>query len=257
MTTALNFSLGEYSLDFDETGKLAELLFSQKHSLLNKCDYRMDIGEGKFFIPFGWDECFPTIESHNEFPVMGILVRNKPELVKTKNAITQIWKMRNFQAVRVFSVKESNKLNTPTSALNAPPSALEMRFSVKNTGDRPVEFLWASHSVFGLDGMEEIILSDGKVLSEFSMDGSSSKTFSKTTNPLMIKKKEITVTMETDQPFWGIWFNRGGWPEDAKNAFVCIGIEATNCDSDSPKGTMLATGETFEGRVEINVIQNE
>lgn len=244
MTTALNFSLGEYSLNFDETGKLAELIFNQKHSLLNKCAYRMDIGGEKFFMPFGWDECFPTIEPHSVFPVMGILVRNKPETIKTKNAVTQIWKLRDFQAVRVFSVKESNKIN-------APPSVLEMRFSVKNTGDRPAEFLWASHSVFGLDGMEEIILSDEKKLDKFSLDGSSSKTFSKTTNPLVIKKKEITITMKTDQPFWGIWFNKGGWPEDAKNAFVCIGIEATNCDSDSPKGAMLATGETFEGRVEI------
>ena len=80
-----------------------------------------------------------------------------------------------------------------------------------------------------------------------------SKTFLDNTEPVELSYRGFVVTLTTDQPYWGLWLNRGGWPANNAEPFGCLGVEATNAPGEQPAGRWLGRGETFSGQVRLDV----
>jgi len=230
-------TIGDFRLLFEQGGKLRGLQAAGGHELLHQSDYRFDCGEGRGFVPGGWDECFPTIDPWGTSPVMGELIGSVPALSVARNRVQQIWENKSYRASRAFS--------------STGPDKLEMTFSVENRTDRTREFLWASHALFTLHGLESAVLPDGDMLRNFSLDGSCRKSFVKAGPPVVMKWGWGSVRLESDQPYWGIWLNRGGWPAGAPAGFGCVGIEATNTAGEIPAGSLVQPGACFRGRVTL------
>jgi hypothetical protein len=104
-----------------------------------------------------------------------------------------------------------------------------------------------------VQGLLRVRLAQDRVLDDFTRDSSCTKFFVRSCGPLILEREESVITLSTDQPLWGIWLNRGGWPKDAPAGFCCIGIEATNCDAEIPKGALLQPNEVFRGYVSLKM----
>jgi len=231
--------LGGWSLGFDPGGTLIKLSFRGGPPLLHWSDYDLDLGDGRIFHPRGWDECFPSIEAHGRSGVMGRLIGHEPVLSATRVEISQEWAFTDLTARRRFSSPSDH--------------TLLVRFEAKNTGALPLEYLWASHALFCVEGLLRVALAHDRVLDDFSPDGKCDKFFVPSSGPASLEREESVVTLSTDQPFWGIWLNRGGWPARAPAGFCCIGIEATNSAAEIPTGSFLQVNETFQGYVELEI----
>jgi hypothetical protein len=239
MAGATYCTLGAFQLDLAEDGKLAALL-AGPHEILNFTEYEFDLGDGRAFRPMGWDECFPTIEPFGESPVMGDLIGNAPDTVMSVHSVSQIWRTNRYMAKREFASRGA--------------SVLEVRFSVENTGGAEIEFLWASHALFCVEGLLEVQLPDGSMLDDFSLDGTCRKYFVAAGEPVRMRRADMTLALDTDQPYWGVWLNRGGWPATKPAGFAALGIEATNAQADSPQGAKIAAGGRFQGRVRLEIM---
>ncbi len=231
--------LGEWSLGFDPGGTLIELSHRGGPRWLHRSIYEFDLKDGRIFHPRGWDECFPSIDAHGQSGVMGRLIGNAPVLRVTKESITQEWLCPDMTASRTFSSRAEQ--------------ALLVSFEAKNTGALPMEYLWASHALFSVDGLLRVHLAHNRVLDDFSLDHSCGKFFVASSEPAILEREESVLTITTDQPFWGVWLNRGGWPADVPAGFCCIGIEATNCDAETPQGAVLRANEIFRGYVMLRI----
>jgi hypothetical protein len=231
--------IGPWSLGFEPGGTLIGLSCRGGPSLLHWSNYEFDLGDGRIFHPRGWDECFPTIEAYGQSGVMGGLVGRAPVLRVTKKSLSQEWALEGMTARRTFSSPDDK--------------TLLVHFTAKNTGSLPLECLWASHALFSVRGLLQVRLALNRVLDDFSLDHTCAKFFTTASGPVILEREEAVVTLSTDQPFWGIWLNRGGWPKGAPAGFCCIGIEATNCDAEIPKGSVLQANEIFRGQVKLEV----
>lgn len=234
----VNWILGRFTLSFEAGGKLEKLSCAGGPNWLNAYEWAIDLG-GKTFRPAGWDECFPTIDPYGQSPVMGELVCESPEMSFSSNEIHQTWVMPRFRATRTFSTDQAGRL--------------VMTFTAKNCSDQPLEYLWASHALFSVDSIRKVLLPDGQLLTEFHPNGSEKKSFIAANRPIMVQYETEYLILETDQPWWGIWFDRGGWPAGAEKPVVCLGLEATSTPAEHPAGFWLAVGETFSGRVQLAI----
>jgi len=231
----LQIEVGGFGLEFARSGKLTALVLPGGAAVLHQAEGAFDLGGGRLFRPGGWDECFPTIEPWNGSPAMGELVWAEPAIRAAPGGVEQVWTSPALVAARSFR---------PGAA-----GALEVGFRAENRSGRPLEFLWASHAVFALPGLAEVSLPDGRRLRDFAPDGSSAKFFVRSGNPVVLKRSDGELRLRTDQPWWGIWLNRGGWPAGRPAGFGCIGIEATNCAAERPRLTVLGAGASFRGTV--------
>ncbi len=227
-------TLGQFTLCFEESGKLRQLLLGDGLGLLHECRYGLDTGQGRVFNPSGWDECFPSIEPFEESASMGDLVWQTPQVYRAARQVEQVWQMPRYMAQRVFRATGRREL--------------EMIFRVR-TGEAPMRFLWASHALFSTDDLRSVALPDGQTLRDFSIDGTCRKCFARAGAPVVLERGTGRVHLETDQPYWGIWYNRGGWPRGRPAGFSCIGIEATTAAADAPTDGLIPAGGSFEGRV--------
>jgi hypothetical protein len=231
--------IGPFTLRFEPIGKMRQLLLRDGTNLLFETDYVREMGEGMYFNPAGWDECFPSIEPFQDAPTMGDLIWQAPQVHHADGQFEQVWNLPGYTAQRVFQPRGD--------------SGLEMIFRVK-TGFRPLPFLWASHALFSTDGLLSVLLPGGRRLDEFAPDGTCTKFFVRAGPPVVLERDGNRIHLETDQPFWGIWYNRGGWPIGAPGGFSCIGIEATSMSADAPTDAVLPAGGSFEGRVILRVV---
>jgi hypothetical protein len=197
------------------------------------------MGEDAHFNPAGWDESFPSIEPFEDVPTMGDLVWQAPQVCCADQQVEQVWTFPGYTAQRVFQ---------PLSS-----SGLEVIFRAR-TGPRPLRFLWASHALFSTEGMLAVLLPGGRRLEEFAIDHTCTKFFVRAGPPVVLEWRNHCVHLQTDQPYWGIWHNRGGWPVEAPAGFGCVGIEATNTAADAPADAFLPAGGSFEGRVMLRLV---
>jgi len=242
MACETHCTLGAFQLELAEDGKLVALL-AGAHEILSFTEYEHDFGAGRVFRPMGWDECFPTIEPFGDSPAMGDLVGRAPDVVTSLHAVSQIWRTNRYVAKREFASRGA--------------SVLEVRFSVENVSREEIEFLWASHALFSIEGLLEVELPDGSRLDDFSLDGTCRKYFVNAGEPVRMRRADMTLALDTDQPYWGIWLNRGGWPQSKPAGFAALGIEATNARSDSPQGAKIAPGARFQGWVRLEIMGEE
>jgi hypothetical protein len=128
-----------------------------------------------------------------------------------------------------------------------------MTFAVTNSQSHALEFLWASHALFGLKDLQAAKWNPDGWLSDFAVNGSERKLFVAGTAPVKLIYPTYGVTLTTDQPWWGIWINRGGWPAGTPQPLWCLGIEATNTPGEYPAGHRLPPGATFSGRVTVEI----
>jgi hypothetical protein len=128
---------------------------------------------------------------------------------------------------------------------------LELAFSVSNTTSLPVEFLWASHPMLAIDRLLRVDFPDGSRLEDFHPDGSERKWFIRTGAPVKIFYPGFTLELQTAQPWWGVWLDKGGWPVDRLGEVFCLGIEATNTAAEVPDGLILPPGEIFQGSLTL------
>ena len=232
-------SLGQFELHVEPSGKVRQIVLPDGTTLLHECDYGLDTGQGRVFRPCGWDECFPSIEPTGDIPTMGDLLWQAPQVYRIADQVEQVWQMPTCMAQRVFQLRS--------------PAELEMIFRVK-ASDTSLWFLWASHALFSINGLLSVLLPDGQRLDEFGLNGTCRKFFVQTGSPVCLERDTCRIHLETDQPHWGIWYNRGGWPMGEPARFACIGIEATNTPADSPAEETIPAGGSFEGRVILRVI---
>lgn len=231
--------LGRFTLQF-AGGKLEQLTVDETIPLLHTTDYLLPLETGRTFSPSGWDECFPTIDATATAPTMGWLIATAPAQTVRDGRVTQTWHLPACEATRTFSVDAAGRL--------------EVRFEAHNRTSVPLPFLWASHALFNVADVTEMMLPDGSALREFAVNGTCEKRFLRAAQPIRIRKQAMVLALETDQPFWGLWLNRGGWPADRPAGFCCIGIEATSAPSETPTGRQqLAPNNVFTGEVWLGV----
>jgi len=188
----------------------------------------------------GWDECFPTIEPFEQSPVMGELIGSVPEINFTDDGIlTQKWHSCRYEATRKFSLQDGN--------------SVRLDFVVRNIAGFSFPFLWASHALFAVGKADKCFLPDGVILDNFINDGTCRKWFVKNTAPVFIERGCYRIILSTDQPYWGVWLSRGGWPAVNKSGVVCLGLEATTTSSEIPLDLSLDAGEIFSGNVDLKV----
>ena len=228
-------------LSFRPDGKLEKVCLAGFPNLLHEWNLAVDLG-GKFFRPAGWDECFPTIEPYQGSPVMGELIGLSPEIYWQADSVEQLWHTTSSEARRRFSLETG--------------SCLVMSFQVTNQLGAPLEFLWASHALFSVASLAQVRLSDGSILSEFDNDGSEAKFFCANTKPIELVTPRNRAILTTDQPWWGIWLNRGGWPVGSPHPMCCLGLEATNTPGEYPNGQWLDAGAVFSGKVRIEIVSS-
>lgn len=235
--------LGSFTLAFAPGGKLEWLSLARGYNLLYEGQVAFDISGGLTYRIAGWDEIFPTIEPYGETPMMGWLVRFAPTLEREDRAVHQTWVAKDFRARRTFRLLEANQLN--------------LEFSVENTSSLPVEFLWASHPMLAIDRLLRVDFPDGSHLDDFSPDGSERKWFIRTGAPVKMIYPDFTIELQTTQPWWGIWLDKGGWPIEQRGKVHCLGIEATNTAAEVPDGLILPPGEEFHGSLTLAWVTNK
>lgn len=235
----MNTRLGNFELQFESSGKLAALTAKGVAPFLGDAAHREDLGDGRCFEPRGWDECFPTIEPYGQSPVMGDLIWLQPRIRLGETDVSQEWTAASYTAVRRFRVDG--------------PRQLVVEFSVCHRGKTPLPFLWASHALFTLRGLRRVEFADGGRLDDFRPDGSSSKTFRINSGPARLVREDCEVVLESDQRWWGVWLNRGGWPADRPAGIGCLGLEATTTAADRPGDSAMEPGGRFTGRVRLEV----
>jgi hypothetical protein len=229
--------LGIFSYAFEPGGKLKMLSVEGGFNLLYEGKVAFDITGGLTFRIAGWDEVFPTIEPYDETPLMGCLVRSAPSIERDQSMICQAWQLEEFKAQRTFTLLDE--------------CCLKLAFAVENTSLRPIEFLWASHPMLAVDHLQRVDLPDGSRLDDFSPDGSERKWFVRTGVPVRMVYPGFAIDLQTDQPWWGLWLDKGGWPVEHPGEVHCLGIEATNTPAEVPCGQILQPGEKFQGALTL------
>lgn len=241
--TSHTIRLGDFALDLESGGKLRQVWFRDHEPLLVESEHQLDLGGGQSFRVAGWDECFPSIEPSGDTGSMGDLVRSAPVIIRGPNNAIQAWRNVDFEATRGFTAAAADQL--------------VVSFHAINRGLGPMPFLWASHALFAADSAVALRLPDGRTMPDLGRDGSTSKSFVEAgTDPAMLIRRFDRIILRTDQPYWGLWLNRGGWPAGRPAGLCCVGIEATNAPSDSPAGAILKPGESFFGTVTLTVSAN-
>jgi galactose mutarotase-like enzyme len=217
----------------------------------------------------GFDECFPTIApctiqtklgSSISFPDHGQLW--------SKSWNYQI----SDDETLIRSTKGVNWDYSFTKRVKLEENRFTIYYRVENFEEEPLPYIWAAHPLLNVEPGDEIYLTDeiqnfnlywsndnklgtnGTKLEwpfvngkdDFSVIpnrefGKSVKLFSKRLNEFgwaalhKVKNREsFLVSFNTDEiPFLGIWLCYGGWPENAKEKHLTIGLEPTNscCDS--------------------------
>ena len=237
----MDFAAGNYKLSFADSGKLKNLFFGDV-SILKQTDYTVDLGDNSFGIE-GWDECFPTIAKFSNYPRLGHLVRMAPEIIETPGYFEQVWHTEQYTARRHFE-------------LNA-AADLVMTFIVKNISSEPMQYLWASHAIFDSYNLLELQFAHGGKFRDFNRNNTCSKFFVEAVEPIKLVRKDILVQIKTDQPYWGIWLNRGGWPLAKPAGICCVAVEATNRPAETPGNDQLDPGSTFQGNVTLSVLNSK
>jgi hypothetical protein len=231
--------LGEFKFLFEKRGKLFQLELPRIGPVLYNSDYEVDLGDGRTYRLSGWDECFPTIERFGTYPPMGSLVDCEPTFEESKISVKQTWSRADYVVLRRFSLISENRL--------------EVTFRVKNTSKCSFNFLWASHALLALDNTMQLHLPDGALIENFGLDGTAHKRFLAAERPFTVVTKAGEFSLSTDQPFWGLWLNLGGWPAGEPAGLGCVGVEATNTAADFPQARNLEESREFVGRVSIEV----
>jgi hypothetical protein len=233
----MNIRLGAFELRFEASGKLASLSAEGAAPFLADSTHREHLGNGRWFEPRGWDECFPTIEPHGDSPILGDLVWMPPRFTADAASASQTWETPSYTATRRFRPEHRRRL--------------AVDFAVRTAA--PLSFLWASHALFSVGGLRRVEFAGGTRLEAFGLDGSSSKTFRKNEGPVRLVREDCEVVLESDQPWWGIWSNRGGWPAGRPAGIGVLGLEATTTASDLPGDAVLTAGGQFRGTVRLEV----
>ena len=224
-------------LSFAPDGKLEKLCPAGLPNLLLEWDHEVDLG-GKGFRPAGWDECFPTIDPTADSPVMGDLIGLAPSFHWQADSVEQIWRCPSYEAKRRFLLRS--------------PTCLDISFRAINRRNRPLEFLWASHALFNAESLVTVRLPNGIIMDDFLRNGSERKEFIANTNPVELVYSNFRAVLTTDQPWWGIWLNLGGWPAHGPSP-ICLGLEATNTPAEQPDGEWLQPGAAFSGTVRLDI----
>lgn len=233
-------------LGFHPDGKLERLHLAgmpldasgRRVNVLQEWDQELDLG-GRFFRPAGWDECFPTIDPYPGSPVMGELIGLPPEMNWQEDRVEQIWRTPRFEARRYFRL--------------AAPACLEMEFQAICLQETPLDYLWASHCLLDVGNLQKMRLANGDEYRHFDQDASEQKIFVRNAGPVELDYLDFRVVFTTDQPYWGLWINRGGWPVNCQPALLCLGVEATNTAGEIPAGQRLNPGAIFTGKVRLEI----
>ena len=240
MMTAVGCRLGTYRLDFDARGKLRQLWHESTPPLLFESPAKVDFGDNRVFEVGGWDECFPTLDPWSGRPPMGELCWEKPRMTVDPYQIELLWTLPGFQAQRLL---------TPSTG-----GSLTNSFTVTNTGREEIPFLWADHALFPLQGLVGLSLPGEKLSDAFDLDGSETKVFAPwKAQGLTLTYQTHAIHLQSDQPWWGIWLNRGGWPVGQDQPLGCVGVEATNQPGEVPGAARLAPGASFSGKVVMSL----
>lgn len=228
-----------FEFEFDAANRLRQLRLPGGAPLLHESDQIADLGNQRHYSARGWDECFPTIEPFDASPVMGDLIWQPASVRHDADEVVQSWSTPRFNVSRTFST--------------ATGDALSIYFEATNVSSGSIQVLWASHAVFAVDHVASIALPDGQVLHDFTPNNTSAKFFVRNTAAVVVTRRDTSFTLATDQPWWGVWVNRGNWPASQPLGEFFVGIEPTNAASEIPEGSTLEPGASFRGTVTVTL----
>jgi hypothetical protein len=235
----MGFDLNGFCFTFSSCGRLRQLQTPGGAPLLHQTAQQIELEPGRTYSPSGWDECFPTLDPVGRYPAMGALVASLAHVKCAATQIVQHWSTSDFDVTRRFYSPEAGLLS--------------LRFSAQNRSGARLPFLWASHPLWAVEQLTELALPNGRRLSDFSINHTATKFFVRNHGPVHLQLRDSQLSLTTDQPWWGVWVNRGGWPRQRPAGFACLGIEPTNTAGEVPAGAVLLPGAKFSGEMQVQL----
>lgn len=204
----------------------------------------------------GMDDCFPNIEP-GKYPFPSFQGRN---LFQMGEWVYGEWEVEGVEHDAVTLGRRGRSFDYHAKKVYRLIDAniLEVRYAVKNLGDRPFRYLWSAHPLFEVKDQFELTIPKGHLTfttfpgkSEVyqwplyaSVDlskqwlprGDTLKIFLRGLSDglcnLVFSSHRISITFDLNKtPVLGVWFNNLGFPEN-NNAFRCIALEPCTSASD-------------------------
>jgi len=252
----LEARLGDFRLKVDPArgGKVVEIRHdSVSRNLLLDAQPGavLSLEHGDQFDVSGCDEIVPTLEPEADIPTLGYAWRTGADCTGDGSVLCTRW------TIPGWSVKRESR---------AAGNTLSSRSLVHNTRETSQPAIWAVHALYPLEGMLQVTLPGGEPLPgpgceivdlkphldgktdewrilDFANIGRSWKFFLEADRPVRMEYADISLTIETDAPWWGIWLNRGGYC-----GMTCIGVEPTTDPTDylRESTTIVPAGEAIE-----------
>jgi len=243
--------MGAFAVDFsrERGGKIVALRRAGvDRNLLFAPDAPLALDDGgDTFAVAGWDEAFPTVAASAGLPGWGTAWRGFPEQRLVRNGVEHRWTMPGYAFERT---------------LRAEGDALTAAYRWSNTTEDALPALWAAHALYPTTGLQDTRLPDAELvagpqcildeleahlvrdargwgIADFGRNGLSWKFFVPAVGPATLRYADVTLTIETDAGWWGVFLNRGRFGEP------CVGIEPTTHPTDfAAEAPALGAGET-------------
>ena len=211
--------------------------------------YVIDGVSGHRFEVAGWDEACPTVAESAGWPELGWAWQTFAQTKQERDCLRTEWRFPGMAFERALAVSER---------------ALTASYRLQNAGPDDLPFLWASHALYGVEGLLELEMPGGDLVAgpccllsevevqiersggrarmrDFSDTGLSWKCFVAADGPLELRFADGTLRIETTAPWFGVFLNRGRF------GLPCLGIEPTSHPTDyAADAGVLAAGERVE-----------
>ncbi len=251
--------------------------------------------EFETFDASGFDECFPTISpSKFSFGGRDITLPDHGELW------SQSWKHENIDAGIKLTGRGIQIDYEFSKAIRLIDNSISISYKLINRSQLPFNYLWSAHPLLHVEPGSEILLPKDikQVALHWSSDDTFGKhgdslswpdLMGKDTNYSMIPdlsagkavklfsdrlhtgyagiyRKDVDESLmfrfNVDQiPYLGLWLCYGGWPVDSDEKHLTVGLEPTNCKSDSlgesvntSKHSYIDSGETICWELELSIV---
>ena len=212
----------------------------------------------------GWDECFPTVSPSEEVdPAWNRRLRDHGDLWGRP------WRV-HLHGNRIEATFSGESISF-RRIITLDRGIVDVAYSVRNRGNRPLPYLWAQHGVLAVEPQDRITIAglDGPLAVTFCQHRGLPLKVGQTTWPhasgmlgdlrtLRTREARLAVKMygavrdrfraavgrpddylcfewsQRDAPFVGLWLNFGGWPSEMPAYHIAI--EPTSAPADHLAG---------------------
>ena len=185
----------------------------------------------------GWDEACPSVAESSGIPQLGWAWQTQSEMQQRPDSFCTTWRLPGMTVERTLAAEK----NILTSS-----------YQFHNVRSEPVPFLWASHALYPVDKLLNIVMPEGQLIPgpgcliqeveeqidhslerdcgkrirDFTDIGLSWKFFVPANGPLNLNFSDRALCIRTTAPWFGVFLNRGRFGPP------CLGIEPTTHATD-------------------------